>query len=440
MKIKLTDIERGNRFREDYGDLSEFIRSIQKHGQITPIAVSNNPAGSPPYLLACGGRRLRAFEEMAKTDPTYERIEARHFDRILTDLEYRSIEAAENIDRKDFTYAEKIKILAKVHELQTQIYGQKIAKDANAPGWSQTDTAELFGLSKASVTQDLKLAKVMMMAPDLGLDKLKNKTEAMKVLNRLGKNLNATLMRREYEKLNLDENETIKRLTNSFILGDFFTRIKEVPSETVDFCEVDPPYAIELEGIKKNYGYDGYNEINVEEYESFLERTLAECYRIMKNNSWLILWYASHPWAETVYQKLTAAGFKAHRIVGMWTKPNGQTLNPKLRLANAYEPFYYAAKGSPEITKQGRSNLFDFAPVPPAEKVHPTERPLTLIKEIIETFTKENDNICVPFLGSGKTLIASHLTHRNCFGFDKTKNFKDHFVVMLNEMMISKKL
>ena len=160
----------------------------------------------------------------------------------------------------------------------------------------------------------------------------------------------------------------------------------------------------------------------------------------MKPDSWLIYWFAPDPWAEFIYESLTDAGFKTHRMWGLWTKPTGQTLSPFTRLANSYETFYYAAKGQPKINQPGRSNIFNYAKVPDAEKTHPTERPLPLIREIIKTFTKQNAEICVPFLGSGKSILAAHDCQRNAFGFELTPLFKDHFIVNVHQLRKDGKL
>ena len=52
------------------------------------------------------------------------------------------------------------------------------------------------------------------------------------------------------------------------------------------------------------------------------------------------------------------------------------------------------------------------------KRVHPTQKPVPLFKWIVENYSKEDDLILDPFLGSGTTLEACRFTDRNCVGFE----------------------
>lgn len=49
---------------------------------------------------------------------------------------------------------------------------------------------------------------------------------------------------------------------------------------------------------------------------------------------------------------------------------------------------------------------------------HPAQFPISLPELFINSHTKENENICEPFLGSGTTLIACEKTNRKCYGME----------------------
>jgi site-specific DNA-methyltransferase (adenine-specific) len=57
------------------------------------------------------------------------------------------------------------------------------------------------------------------------------------------------------------------------------------------------------------------------------------------------------------------------------------------------------------------------------EKLHPTQKPLKLLKKLIEIFTDEGDVVIDPCAGSGSTLIAGQELKRKCFGFEIKKPF-----------------
>lgn len=57
------------------------------------------------------------------------------------------------------------------------------------------------------------------------------------------------------------------------------------------------------------------------------------------------------------------------------------------------------------------------------ERVHPTQKPLKLIKQIIEDYTKENDIVLDCFLGSGTTAKAAKQLGRHFLGFELNENY-----------------
>jgi site-specific DNA-methyltransferase (adenine-specific) len=91
--------------------------------------------------------------------------------------------------------------------------------------------------------------------------------------------------------------------------------------------------------------------------------------------------------------------------------------------------FFYASKGSPVLAKEGRSNIFQFPPVSPGNKMHPTERPLEMISEVITTFAFEGSKVLVPFAGSGNTLIAAALNKMMPIGYDLTEEYRNSYVL-----------
>lgn len=55
-------------------------------------------------------------------------------------------------------------------------------------------------------------------------------------------------------------------------------------------------------------------------------------------------------------------------------------------------------------------------------KIHPTQKPVKLLKQLIEIFTDEGDVVIDPVAGSGTTLRASKELKRNSYGFEIKKD------------------
>lgn len=56
-------------------------------------------------------------------------------------------------------------------------------------------------------------------------------------------------------------------------------------------------------------------------------------------------------------------------------------------------------------------------------KIHPTQKPIGLLKRLIEIFTDEGDVVIDPVAGSGSTLRAAYELNRKAYGFEVDKAF-----------------
>ena len=56
-------------------------------------------------------------------------------------------------------------------------------------------------------------------------------------------------------------------------------------------------------------------------------------------------------------------------------------------------------------------------------KIHPTQKPINVLKKIIKIFTDEGDVVIDPVAGSGSTLRACAELKRSCYGFEIKKDF-----------------
>lgn len=65
-------------------------------------------------------------------------------------------------------------------------------------------------------------------------------------------------------------------------------------------------------------------------------------------------------------------------------------------------------------------------------KIHPAQKPISVLKKLIEVCTDEGDVVIDPCCGSGSTLRAAYELNRSAFGFEIDRNFYDR---AKNEML-----
>ena len=79
----------------------------------------------------------------------------------------------------------------------------------------------------------------------------------------------------------------------------------------------------------------------------------------------------------------------------------------------------------PKFRNNGKMifNCIDWPRDNESEKIHPTQKPVELLKTLISIFTDEGDVVIDPVAGSGSTLIAAERLNRKGFGFEIKKEF-----------------
>jgi ParB family chromosome partitioning protein len=440
-QIALKDIKIGERFRKDFNDQEAFIESVREKGILQPITVDKN------FMLLAGERRFRAAQAIGLDKiPALVRV-------VEDEVDAREIELIENIFRKDFTWQEQANLIAEIDSL----YRSK------NQDWTVRKTAKILEQSKSNIWRSLELARAMEHMPEIAEQETPN--DAFKLLKAAEERvIVGELVRRQQAELaSIVEQETLEQEQGGPNLGqrkskyspdmaarlriadanyrieDIFVALKDMPSNSlIHLIECDPPYGIDLpnirEGDKNSQGVEiqTYQEIPKKDYPWFLSRIAKELYRVAGRDCWMIFWYASIQHTP-VRQALVESGWKIDEVPALWVKPSGQTMQPEVLLSRQYEPFFVCYKGKPYINKRGRSNVFQFPLVPASQKYHPTERPLELIEELLDTFGTVGQVVFVPFLGSGATLRACYRTNRKGYGYDINGEYKDRFMLAVEQ-------
>lgn len=406
--VPLSKINVGDRARKDLGDIKDLADSIEEKGLVQPITIDQN------YKLVAGERRLRAHELLKK--PTIECIIRKTTDTI----DLKEVEMIENIQRKDMTWQEIAKGQKEIFELKS-----KKGK------WSQQKQADMMDQSKTQVNRMIAMADALEMIPELA--KHENFDSAWKEYKKIEEEV---VVHHLASKVPTEVKKAAKWAQDHYKVGDAFKGMANVRDNLAHFAEIDPPYAVELDKRKSRNqkdNMDQYNEVDRDEYLTFYQKTASEVYRILRADSFAIFWFG-WDWFSEVREILLAAGFKVPTIPAIWAKgASGQTASPDTTFGSCHEPFWLARKGKPKLKKPGRGNVFDFAPLSSTHKIHPTERPIELMEEILATVLFPGSTVMVPFLGSGVTLRAAYkLTHTG-FGWDLSEKNKERFLKKVAE-------
>lgn len=392
------------RFRKEMGDVSSLAVSIEEKGQIQPIIIDSD------NRLIAGGRRLAACILLGCEVLAIRRENT-------TDLERRELELIENVERKQFTPSEEAEAIAAIHAMRQEREGSPVSGCTD--GWSIKKTAELLGKSKSSVARALDTAAVVQQFPELRDCKTQVSIQkaAKAVVNRL----------EAVEALSKHEEE-LKNGSDMFELHncDFREHIKTLEDASVDILFTDPVYGIEFDSIIRGPGgkvgaVTAAGEVYDDSAENALGllRTLAvESIRITKPTSHGYVFVGPEHF-HTVRGFFIDAGWEVYIKPLIWIKrQTGQNNQPTKWPSSCYEMLLYMRRSNAEIVKQGYPDWVECPPVNPATKLYPGEKPVDLLKHLLQRVTIPNKRIYDPFMGSGALLEAGFHEKQYCIGCD----------------------
>ena len=107
-------------------------------------------------------------------------------------------------------------------------------------------------------------------------------------------------------------------------------------------------------------------------------------------------------------------------------KSSSQVLKANMRICGATETALVLYRDKlPKFNNNGRMVLdwFEWERGGQYPKIHPTQKPVGVLKRLIEIYTDPYDVVIDPVAGSGSTLRACAELNRSCYGFEIKKDF-----------------
>src|SRR5271169_4042703 len=224
------------------------------------------------------------------------------------------------------------------------------------------------------------------------------------------------------------------------VVGDCVAEMTKLPASSVDLVFADPPYNLQLQGDLKRPDDsrvdavdDDWDEfISFSAYDDFTRAWLIACRRVMKPNAtlWVIGSYHNIFRVGTILQDL---GFWILNDV-IWRKSNPMPNFRGRRFTNAHETLIWATREAGgkgytfnyEALKAGNEDIqmrSDWTiPLCTGEermkggdgkKLHPTQKPETLLARVLLASSRPDDLVLDPFCGTGTTgAVAKRLGRR----------------------------
>lgn len=224
------------------------------------------------------------------------------------------------------------------------------------------------------------------------------------------------------------------------LYGDCLERMKEIPDKSVDMILTSPPYNMrtrirngkyttreKTEHFSKKYKY--FNDaLPIDEFYSFHKNCITEMLRISKI---VIYNFQIVTGSKEAFFKIVGDFNKDIKDIIIWDKGFGQPAMHEKVLNSAYEMLLILEddKKKGRVIKNStfkRGELQNILRIGRGKKISDTHSacfPEELAETIIKNFSKENDTVLDPFMGSGTTGVACMNLNRKFIGIEISKEY-----------------
>ena len=423
------EIKIGDRVRQLVGDpkkkqgssdIRDMAISLEENGQIQPIVVDNNElvAGfrrlTGAAILLSEGKQIGAkLPELIDEKPNPRRLPPGKILAIeyndMTPMERLRMEIEENVARKQFTSAEQALGYDRLKKMMETVEGRVV---------STKEVAKAAKVSRAQVTMGLKVAE----AVQQGSTHLLQSNSVIAAYNRLNSEKKIQDLKDRLIKTNAETpNRPKDTLEQQLFHGDGIEWLKSLANESVDFVNFDPPWGVDIDSYDRWNAYEkvGDDEV-VYTYKSIIEPMIPELFRVMKTDTYMIVWFGIQ-FYDKLSSLLLKAGFKVRPVPSIWFKTNkagSQSDSTRIEL-NVYEPFFICEKGSPRLFKNAQKNVYAY-PMP-TQRIHLNQKDVDMLVDVLERYTYGNMMVIDPTFGSGSIFRAAQRLGRKFAGAEKNE-------------------
>ena len=173
------------------------------------------------------------------------------------------------------------------------------------------------------------------------------------------------------------------------------------------------------------FNSDGYFRIS--EYFMFCSRLMKPEPKQGKGGAPCMIVFCAYQQQNDVIHWAADAGFGKYIPLVFCKNYSPQVLKANMKIVGATEHALVLYRDRlPKFNNYGKM-IFNWMPWerdgPNIPKIHPTQKPVKLLKRLIDIFTDPGDVVIDPCAGSGSTLRAAAEMRRNAYGFEIDRNF-----------------
>lgn len=244
--------------------------------------------------------------------------------------------------------------------------------------------------------------------------------------------LEAEDKRRKRDRKRQERLEAVKQLSTSseaWHHGDWREYLPTLEDESVSLLLTDPPYGINWRSNHRTVKHDAIENDNELQALKNLAAMLCVVYPKLVPDAHVVL-FTSPRLERRFLGTVEDAGYDLRSYL-VWVKNHTGMGNLEGAFAPKHERLIHAAKGAPTMAYRA-PDVFGHARI--AAEDHPTEKPVPLLREIIEALTVEGEAVLDPFGGVASTLVAAEECSRRGLGCEIDANYFATGLIRLAEI------
>jgi site-specific DNA-methyltransferase (adenine-specific) len=209
------------------------------------------------------------------------------------------------------------------------------------------------------------------------------------------------------EQLNVKVRDLNKKASNKLICGDALIELENLEDGSIDLVITDPPYGIEYSSNRSKYSDTvTHNKIENDGLDDALKLLKDVCEILSrKTKADSHLYFFTSYKTYSLFETIISTHFSIKNMI-IWDKGNHGAGDLNGSWGNRHELIIFATKGNRAINIR-KADIISVAKLTTEKMIHPTQKPVELIKKILEVSSQKADTVCDPFMGSGSTIKAT---------------------------------
>jgi DNA modification methylase/ParB-like chromosome segregation protein Spo0J len=439
----------------------KFLQSIAEKGVLEPIVIK---AGG---TVVSGHRRraavLKLYREGVLKDDLVpcrvivESVDALEEKELIVHYNRQRKKTFSQIMREAEVLEEVEKERARQRQLSALNIGQQARLQAEQPERTSARVAKEVGLSPSTLERAARIWEAAKKG-NKKAEELVQKLDKGEIGVKPAYELLAKEQKVEELKRRVDEAKKVQQVANAenVICGDAVEVMGRMDEGSVDMILTDPPYGVMNEvSLHRKVNPQKYNPALLElqeqrlrkfdafesedEYLEFTRKWMEQAFRVLRPGGHLVT-FVDRFKVSYIIDIAEGLGFEAHQPL-IWLITNPVPMAGKLGFADSWNEMLWFTKpndGKHETVFHyelgSRPNHFDAPYVSPHSRIHPTEKPVEVLEQLVMYLSNPGETVLDPFAGSGTTLVAAMRQGRKGIGIEKDELYHGEIVRRLSQL------